>query len=274
MKYTKHTALITSILLSTLLIGCGGNNEPTVAKVGDQEITKQYFESYLKHKNIPKDDETKYQRALDAYLERSALTAAIEQSNKLDMNAINTEVEEFKKQALISRYFESFLKDSASDDSIRNYYSANAGQYQSTKAHVAHILFRVNSKMDETERQVILTTAHEAYSKLQSGEDFSSIAQKYSEDTVSAKKGGDLGWINRGAVAPEFSEKSFSLPVGEISEPFLTSFGFHILKVLEAPQIVKKPFEAVKGDIRYQLRSEAKNAEQSRLLDSISIVKK
>jgi parvulin-like peptidyl-prolyl isomerase len=128
--------------------------------------------------------------------------------------------------------------------------------------------------MDETERTAILTTAHEAYSKLQSGEDFGSVAQKYSQDTVSAKKGGDLGWVNQGAVAAEFSEKAFNTPVGEITEPFLTAFGFHILKVIEAPQVVKKPFEAVQGDIRYQLRSEAKKAEEARLLNSIKIEKK
>lgn len=273
MKNFKQKSLLFTLLISSL-IGCGGNNESLVAKVGDQKITKDQFESYLKHKNIPKDDESNYERALDSYLERLALSSAIENTDKLDMTAINTEVEEFKKQVLISRYFESYLKESASDDSVRNFYASNVDQYQSTKAHVAHILFRTNSKMDETERQVILTNAHEAYSQLQSGEEFSKVAQIYSEDLVSAKKGGDLGWINKGAVAPEFSDKAFNLPVGDISEPFITAFGFHILKVLEAPQIVKKPLETVKGDIRYQLRSEAKNAEKSRLLDSVKIVKK
>jgi peptidyl-prolyl cis-trans isomerase C len=52
----------------------------------------------------------------------------------------------------------------------------------------------------------------------------------------------------------------------QISEPFETAFGFHVVKLLEGPVVVKKPFEAVSGDIRYRLRNQAKDAELKRLL--------
>lgn len=63
------------------------------------------------------------------------------------------------------------------------------------------------------------------------------------------------------------------LKEGEMSEPFETPFGYHIVKVLEAPQVVKRPFEAVAGNIRFQLRSQAKKAEMERLKDKIEIKK-
>ena len=57
--------------------------------------------------------------------------------------------------------------------------------------------------------------------------------------------------------------------LGEISEPIETPFGFHILKVLEGPLVVTQPLDAVKGDIRYQLRNKAKDAELKRLVAQV-----
>jgi peptidyl-prolyl cis-trans isomerase C len=128
--------------------------------------------------------------------------------------------------------------------------------------------------MSENERKAKLTTAQEAYSKLKAGAAFDEIAKSYSEDTVSGKKGGDLGWMAEGAVDKRFSDKIFSTKQGEVSEPFETGFGFHIVKVLEGPMVIKEPFDTVKGRIRYQLRTEAKDAEMQRLVSDVDIEKK
>jgi peptidyl-prolyl cis-trans isomerase C len=58
-----------------------------------------------------------------------------------------------------------------------------------------------------------------------------------------------------------------------VSEPFLTTFGYHIVKVLDEPRVVTRPFEAVKGDIRYKLRNQAKQAELERLKKQVNIKK-
>jgi len=63
------------------------------------------------------------------------------------------------------------------------------------------------------------------------GEDFAALAEEYSQDPGSASAGGSLGYFARGAMIPEFEEVAFSLPVGEISEPVQSSFGYHIIKV-------------------------------------------
>ncbi len=61
------------------------------------------------------------------------------------------------------------------------------------------------------------------------GADFSDIARKYSEDPGSARNGGDLGWFGTGRMVPEFEEVAFSLKDGEISKPFKSAFGWHII---------------------------------------------
>lgn len=255
----------TFILLSVVLAACSKNDSI--------DVDKQQFEAYLKLKRIPLNDEERVKRMLGEYEKREALTIAIAKSDLLDTVMVDVEVEEFRRQLLITRYFEKYLADVVTDQGVQNFYSKNADTYKTRKVRVSHILFRVNPRMEETERNALLTTAHEAYSKITAGEEFAAVAKADSQDKVSGAKGGDLGWINEGAVAQEFSAKAFSMKAGEVSEPFLTAFGFHILKVVEEPQDIVKPLESVKGDIRYQLRFKSKKAERERLLESVGYAK-
>jgi len=175
---------------------------------------------------------------------------------------------------LIGRYFEEFLKERVTDEAVRNYYATNPDQFQAKKIHVAHILVRTNPGLSETERQALLTKASAIYTKANSQEDFTALAKEYSEDQLSAQHGGDLGWLQEGAIDPAFSTRIFGMKAGELSEPIVTPFGFHIVKVLEGPQVIKQPFESVAGDIRYRLRQEAKAAELERLKAAAKIEKK
>lgn len=230
---------------------------------------KASFEAYLKTKRVSLEDTARVDRLRVEYDRRASLATAIYESNKLDKHLIDAELEEFRKELLIGRYFEQYLNEAVSDQGVQNFYSENIDNYKSRKAKVSHILFRTNARMNEQERQVVLTKASEAYSRVNSGEDFEVVAKEMSEDKVSGDKGGDLGWINEGAVSDAFSSKAFSMKTGEMSEPFLTDFGFHIVKLVEEPQDITKPLSALKGDIRYQLRNQSKKAETKRLLDSV-----
>ena len=65
------------------------------------------------------------------------------------------------------------------------------------------------------------------------GEDFKMLATLYSDDPVSAAKGGELGFVNRGDLVPEFERAAFRLKEGEISEVVESQFGFHIVQLIE-----------------------------------------
>jgi parvulin-like peptidyl-prolyl isomerase len=73
----------------------------------------------------------------------------------------------------------------------------------------------------------------EAQQKLGGGEDFAKVAEEYSDDTMSAIEGGDLGWFGRGQMVAEFEEATFNLAPGEISNPIKTTYGYHLVQVLE-----------------------------------------
>lgn len=69
--------------------------------------------------------------------------------------------------------------------------------------------------------------------RIDGGEDFAELAKQYSDDAGSAVNGGDLGWFANGAMVSEFDQQAFSLSVGQVSEPFTTTYGVHILKVTD-----------------------------------------
>jgi len=240
----------------------------SVVACGNQQTSGDNFNAYLKHKRISADDSARVERARKEYDRRGALVSAIESTNKLDQAAVDVEIEEFRREMMISRYFDQYLKQAVTDQGLQNYYTQNIDQYKSRRVKVSHILMRTNPRMDQTERDAVLTRAREALSRINAGESFADVASELSEDKVSGEKGGSLGWINEGAISEAFSAKVFEMQAGQISEPFATDFGFHIVQVEEAAQDVTKSFDAVKGDLRYQLRNQAKQAEMQRLLES------
>lgn len=75
-------------------------------------------------------------------------------------------------------------------------------------------------------------TAEEVRKQLLAGASWEELAKKYSQDTGTKNKGGDLGWFGRGQMVKEFEDAAFSLKIGEISQPVKTQYGWHIIQVL------------------------------------------
>jgi parvulin-like peptidyl-prolyl isomerase len=85
-------------------------------------------------------------------------------------------------------------------------------------------------------RHILVATEAEAKTviqRLNNGENFGKLAAELSQDTASASKGGDLGWFGKGQMVPAFEEAAFSLKVGEISQPVQSSFGWHVIQVID-----------------------------------------
>ena len=99
-----------------------------------------------------------------------------------------------------------------------------------TQTHARHILIRTSADIsDEDARQTLI----ELKQRIKDGEEFADLANEYSDDPGSKIQGGDLGWASPGTFVPEFERAMGSLTAGQISEPFKSQFGWHILQVLE-----------------------------------------
>ncbi|NCA69902.1 MAG: molecular chaperone SurA [Sphingobacteriia bacterium] len=102
-----------------------------------------------------------------------------------------------------------------------------------TQTKAQHILIRTNELVSDTDARRRLAQLR---IRILGGEDFTALARAHSDDTGSALRGGDLGWINPGDTVPDFEEAMNALPINGVSEPFQSPFGWHIVQVMERRQ--------------------------------------
>ena len=116
-----------------------------------------------------------------------------------------------------------------SDSEIQAHYEANAGEYrQDAAVRLSFVSFaKTPSSQDETDTEAEI---RRLLSAVREGSDFGELAEGSSDDPGSAKKGGDLGFFGRGQMVKAFEEVAFALEPGEVSEPFRTQYGWHIIK--------------------------------------------
>ncbi len=116
----------------------------------------------------------------------------------------------------------------------------------------SHILLKTEGKDDAA----VKAKAEDLLKQAKAGADFATLAKKYSEDEASAKNGGDLDFFGRGRMVPEFDQVAFTLAVGQLSDPVKTSFGYHIIKLVDKKPGTTRPLAEVQPAISAQLATE------------------
>lgn len=111
----------------------------------------------------------------------------------------------------------------------------------------AHILLRLSQQASAEEQQTAKTRIDSIYDALIKGADFSDMARKYSDDLGSARNGGTLPWIAKNQTLKEFEEQAFALQTGQMSTPFLSPVGYHIIQMKDRKQL--EPFDTLRSDI-------------------------
>ncbi len=170
--------------------------------------------------------------------------------------------ERYKTKPMISIRYMQFSRDdvlkqvTVSEDAMKSYYDSHLKDYELKERRKArHILIRVPEGADNATVNERLKKAKVILKEAQGGEkDFSELARQYSEDTVSAEAGGDLGFFTRGMMVKPFEDKVFSMKEGEIAGPVRTRFGFHIIKLDKIEPARTKVFDEVKADIEKSLK--------------------
>jgi peptidyl-prolyl cis-trans isomerase SurA len=110
-------------------------------------------------------------------------------------------------------------------------YDRRGGEEKLIEQHFArHILVKPNQIRDEAATIQLLKDLRQS---VQEGADFATLSKEHSEDPGSALKGGELGWSMPGMFVPEFEETMSSIALNEVSEPFRSQFGWHILQVTD-----------------------------------------
>lgn len=170
-------------------------------------------------------------------------------------------IKEFKEYIKLNYYRDlattDYAKSQITDKEIEKYYEdETVGDIEAS-----HILITVDASDDATDKEKekaeekALKKAKEVIEKLNNGEDFATLAKKYSKDDANKDNGGDLGKFNKGDMVSEFEIAAYSLKVNEYTkEPVKTSYGYHIIKKTKEHE--KSSLDEVKEEIIETLSNE------------------
>ncbi len=172
--------------------------------------------------------------------------------------------EDVRENLAINKIIEKTLLDSSviTEDEIQKYYN----EVDKT-ASVRHILMVTQGKSPE-EKAEIQTKMQEVLDKARKGENFESLAKKYSQDPGSKDNGGLYKDFSRGDMVKAFEDAAFNLPIGSISDIVETPYGYHIIKVIDRKKETR-PLDSVRTEIETTLKAQRQDDLLTNLLDRL-----
>jgi foldase protein PrsA len=249
--------ILAGVLTAALwcLWGCGQPKD-IVAKVGRKKITVEQFKEFLttRFRGATGPEQSPLKQRLDL-LEQQIdnelkLLDAYRQGFDKDEEAVQQGEQAAERVALEELYNKEILADHINEEMLREFYDK-----QGEEVSARHIMIQVSDKNDPMAVEIAKAKIDEIAEQLQAGADFVELATEKSEDQTTAKDGGNLGYFQWGRMVDEFQEAAFALKVGEISEPVLTNYGWHIIMLEDRrPVENRKPYEESKDELKMQVQ--------------------
>ena len=192
---------------------------------------------------------------------------------KVDENPdVRYKLEEFTKGILTQALIEETVNKNVTvtDEEIEEYYKNNISEFQvPEKVKVSHILIAVASDAGENVKAEKKKQAEQILYKVKAGENFAELAEQYSDDAPTKKRGGVLGFFPRGSKSSEIEEVAFNLKKGEVSDIVLTDKGYHIIKMIDKKEGTTKSLEESRKKITSKLTQQKKSEAIQRLLEDL-----
>jgi peptidyl-prolyl cis-trans isomerase SurA len=163
---------------------------------------------------------------------------------------------EMEKSEIIDRQVR--RRVNITDEDVERYYKLNSRNYRANeRARIRHILLPLAEKAPPDRVQSVMTQGKELRQRIAAGEDFAALAREFSEG-AGRDAGGEIGWVNRGTLVAGIEEVAFQkLSVGQVSEPFRTGMGVHIVKLEGRESGNALPLSSVAPRIKEELLNKA-----------------
>lgn len=216
-----------------------------------REIVNRLIEDELLLQQATRDTtvkvtEQQIQASVDAAMKqmRSQFTSEVEFRRQLQLAGLGTPEEyrrfvtdqvrrDLMKQQLVQRLRErqEIRSVPPTEQEIREYYEATKAQQPRRPATMSFRAVLVRPDPTPEAKRIARTQADSVLQALRAGEDFATLARRFSDDPGSGQEGGDLGWFRRGRMVAQFEAVAFRLRPGQVSDVVETPFGFHIIQV-------------------------------------------
>ena len=246
--------------------GMGGDQSDALAAKFGQRIIDQLISGELLYQEAIKSEYDASSEKIDEAFNDLASRYETEDAFKEEMSTRGfTETtlrENMKKQITIQDFIEGSIVPGIEipDEEVKKIYNDNPDMFTTAEEiQASHILINVSEGDTQEKKDEVLGRIQKiAAMAREDGADFAQIARDNSEGP-SAPNGGDLGFFGRGRMVPAFEEAAFALKVGDVSDPVLTQFGYHVIKLMDKKVGGTVTFEEAKDQLIDQLRNEKVN---------------
>lgn len=246
----RYNNRMKSKILTAALLLCGGmacaQVDPTVMTVNGQPVSRSEFEySYNKNNSEAVVDKKNVDEYVDLFINYKLKVLAAQEAGIDTTKAFKSEFRQYRDQQIRP----AFVSDDDVEAEAQRIYKATQQRVDSTggMVHAAHILVMLKQKATRGEQDAAKQRIDSIYNVLKAGADFADVARRCSDDKRSAVRGGDLSWMQKGQTIREFETVAYNTNKGEMSEPFLSPVGYHIVKVLDKSNFF--PYDTVHADI-------------------------
>jgi peptidyl-prolyl cis-trans isomerase SurA len=229
-------------------------------EVLEQFITEKLLESEAREAGIKISDE-EVSRYIDEIKKRNRLsdddlkTALSREGQTLESYRASVK-SELEKSEILNRQVAK--KVNITNEDVERYYKLNASKFRSEdRVRLRHILLSLPETATSDQVQEVTEKSMEVYNRIVAGGDFAELAREFSQGAGQAD-GGDIGWVKRGTLVPGIEQVAFEkLSVGQVSTPFRTRMGVHIVKLEARENGAVLPLSTVAPRIREELQSKA-----------------
>jgi len=247
--------LITTVFLSATLLSSSVFADRVVATYKGGEVTEEQvmaqfgsvlnMQSENKEKKFSDLDKNLQEMLVKGYINTKLLEKEAEKMKTRDTESFKTKIKAAEMQILQQEVIEGLLKDKITDKMIEDEYKTMVSNLKGKEeVKTAHILVETEEKAKEIKK------------KLNKGSNFAELVKEFSKDESSKASGGEISYVTKGQLVPEYEEKAFSLKKNDISEPVKTQFGWHIIKMLDKRAVQVPNKEQAEQSIKNKLSRE------------------
>ena len=236
---------LVSILCAFAITAGAQTSDPVVMTINGQNVTRSEFEySYNKNNGDEVIEKTTVEQYVPLFVNYKLKVAAALDARLDTLASFKQEFAKYRDQQVRP----SIVTSEDVENEARKIYDDRQKMIgDKGLIRPAHILIRLAQKASSAAQDSAKARIDSIYACLRSGADFADLATRLSQDPGSAKRGGLLPWICIGQTLKEFEDVAFSLNKGEMSKPFLSPVGYHIVKMTDRKQL--EPYDSLRANI-------------------------
>ena len=245
MKNEEWRKTLVSILCAFAITAGAQTSDPVVMTINGQNVTRSEFEySYNKNNGDEVIEKTTVEQYVPLFVNYKLKVAAALDARLDTLASFKAEFAKYRDQQVRPTIVTS---EDVENEARKIYDDRQKMIGDKGLIRPAHILIRLAQKASSAAQDSAKARIDSIYACLRSGADFADLATRLSQDPGSAKRGGLLPWICIGQTLKEFEDVAFSLNKGEMSEPFLSPVGYHIVKMTDRKQL--EPYDSLRANI-------------------------